>query len=250
MTIDTSPSGSVLLRRTDARFALSSRGRRPACRGRPRTDSARSSESLHLCAELGHLQRGTASPSSRTNPTEVAPVSWTPILFWRRSVRDAEDEAAVRGGVPAADGRPGSCGANARGPGSGVRAVVPRRCGPGWPRPTAMPELAATGCARRSVSFAGYAGRTGGCASHHHHLFAAPAVSGLVEHDASFSRESQRGGIAAGRHGVPEDNSLSTAPWQLLHSSLRDHSVQDACDHLTELLAIQEAAPWPQSPGW
>ena len=75
-----------------------------------------------------------------------------------------------------------------------------------------MPELAATGCARRSVSFAGYAGRTGGCASHHHHLFVAPTVSGLVEHDASFSCESQSGGIAAGRHGVPEDNSFSTTP--------------------------------------
>ena len=37
--------------------------------GRPRTDSAGSSESLNLRAELGQLQSGTASPSSRTNST-------------------------------------------------------------------------------------------------------------------------------------------------------------------------------------
>ena len=58
--------------------------------------------------------------------TEVAPVSWTPILLGgRRSIRDAEDETTVRGGVPATDGRPGSVRTCAGGPGSRVRAVVP-----------------------------------------------------------------------------------------------------------------------------
>ena len=69
--------------------------------------------------------------------SEVAPVSWTPMLLERRSVHDAEDETAVRGGVPAADGRPGSGGANARGPGSRVRAIVagdPDLGSPGRPR--------------------------------------------------------------------------------------------------------------------
>ena len=57
---------------------------------------------------------------------EVAPVSWTPILLGgRRSIRDAEDESAVCGGVPATDGRPGSVRTCAGGPGSRVRAVVP-----------------------------------------------------------------------------------------------------------------------------
>ena len=57
---------------------------------------------------------------------EVAPVSWTPILLGgRRSIRDAEDEIAVCGGVPATDGRPGSVRTCAGGPGSRVRAVVP-----------------------------------------------------------------------------------------------------------------------------
>ncbi len=76
-------------------------------------------------------------PTPSKSSTEVAPVSWTSILSGRRGVRDAEDETAVRGGVPAADGRPGSGGANARGPGSRVRAVVPGDPdlgGPGRPR--------------------------------------------------------------------------------------------------------------------
>ena len=61
-----------------------------------------------------------------TPNSEVAPVSWTPILLGgRRSIRDAEDEIAVCGGVPATDGRPGSVRTCAGGPGSRVRAVVP-----------------------------------------------------------------------------------------------------------------------------
>ena len=74
---------------------------------------------------LGYVE-GYTHDYVRHGTTEVAPVSWTPIrLGGRRSIRDAEDESAVCGGVPATDGRPGSVRTSAGGPGSRVRAVVP-----------------------------------------------------------------------------------------------------------------------------
>ena len=52
------------------RRAVTASRRRPACRGRPRTDSAGSSESRNLCAELGQLH-----PRSRASHRMPEPLS-------------------------------------------------------------------------------------------------------------------------------------------------------------------------------
>ena len=59
---------------------------------------------------------------------ELESVSWTPILLGGGGIRDAEDEAAVPGGIPAADGRAGSVRTDAGRVSSRVRAI-----GPGHP---------------------------------------------------------------------------------------------------------------------
>ena len=80
---------------------------------------------VHLPATCRVVAR-VADKFGHVRVDEVAPVSWTPILLGgRRSIRDAEDETTVRGGVPATDGRPGSVRTCAGGSGSRVRAVVP-----------------------------------------------------------------------------------------------------------------------------